>query len=411
MTRGPVATVGLAAFFAALFGFQNICRLRNETIEEPDYMSLSKYMYETVSANATTLLPISSVCNARCIFCSNKMNPFTIYREGFRSLEDIKKGIALLEPGPNEIRIGDSLPGRISEGEALLHPDIFIILNMIRKKCPNSIIQVTTNGTMLTPDFVDHLEPFKPMKWTISYHSDNKDHWCKIFSLREDTYTIARNCFSILQKKQFIIEGTIVPLPNLVGYDDIENTIRAFSRYTKDILVYAPGYSKLVDGDLKSIIHADYNELSIFFSKMRKKYGVLIVFYSDPLMPLPFMPFTFMTNTFNFNFENVLWLFSEAAYERGKKIIESFLPQIPNNHYTEQVKNYTYEGNINVSGLLMVDDFDRAISEYLKEYADRRVRIDLLVLPGTAFDKFGDDLTGKNHSILEERYKLPIWLG
>jgi len=85
-----------------------------------DALTLSKYMYETIAIGAGNQLPISSVCNAKCIFCSNNMNPFPIYREGFRSLKDVKKGIALLDANNSvEIRIGDSLPGRISEGEAL----------------------------------------------------------------------------------------------------------------------------------------------------------------------------------------------------------------------------------------------------------------------------------------------------
>ena len=53
------------------------------------------------------------------------MNPFPIARLGFRPLDDIKKGIALLDQNPaGEVRIGDSLPGRISEGEALLHLEL-----------------------------------------------------------------------------------------------------------------------------------------------------------------------------------------------------------------------------------------------------------------------------------------------
>ncbi len=54
-----------------------------------DALILSKYMYETVAGGFTNQLPVSSVCSAKCIFCSNHMNPFPIYREGFRALDDI----------------------------------------------------------------------------------------------------------------------------------------------------------------------------------------------------------------------------------------------------------------------------------------------------------------------------------
>lgn len=109
-------------------------------------MTLSKFMYETVAIGATNQLPISSVCNARCMFCSNEMNPFKIHRVGFRPLDDVKKGIALLDPNSlAEIRPGDSLPGRISEGEALLHPELMAILSLIREKTPNNVIQINTD--------------------------------------------------------------------------------------------------------------------------------------------------------------------------------------------------------------------------------------------------------------------------
>ena len=375
-------------------------------------MTLSKYMYETVSVGATNQLPISSVCNAKCIFCSNEMNPFPIYREGFRPLDDVKRGIALLDANNSaEIRLGDSLPGRISEGEALLHPELFTILKLIRKKAPNRVIQANTNGTMLTNEFIEKLEQFKPMKFSISYHSDKKEHWCKIFNLNEEKYMVARNCFHQLMQKQFIVEGVIVPLPELVGYEDLENTIRSLCCYTKRILIYAPGFSKLASDELKSIIYADYKELSLFFLKMRKRYKIFLDFMSDPLKPLGFTPYSFMVNTYNSKFKNVLWMFSSAAYTRAKKTLEEFIPHVPNNHYGIKVKNKTYGGNINVAGLLMVDDFDKVISREIKKLSEKNIKIDLLILPRIAFDRYGDDLTGKNHSTLEEKYKLPIWLG
>jgi uncharacterized Fe-S cluster-containing radical SAM superfamily protein len=379
-------------------------------------LSLSQYMYETIAVGSTNQLPISSVCNASCIFCSNNMNPFHIHRIGFRSLDDIKKGIALLDPNTKaEIRIGDSLPGRISEGEAMLHPEILTILKLIREKVPGKVIQVNTNGTLLTKNFIESLIPFKPMKFTISYHSDNPEYWCKIFNFDptrgREKYDIARNCFFLLKKNEFAVEATIVPLPTLVGYDDLENTIKSLRCYTKHILIYAPGFSKLVNPELKKILDVDYYELSKFLNTMIKKYKVSLSFFTDPLRPLDFFPHNFMMRSCDSNFKNVLWLFSKAAYKRCKKILEGYVPYVPNNHYPVQVNNRTYGGNISVAGLLMTDDFDKTIGRTLNKFADRNVKIDLIILPRIAFDRYGEDLKGCNYSTLTEKYKIPIWLG
>ena len=191
--------------------------------------TLSTFMSETLALgpDGANQLPISSVCNARCIFCSNTMNPFPIHRLGFRPLDDVQQGIALLDPQADEIRLGDSLPGRISEGEALLHPDLLAILQMVRDRAPRSAIQISTNGSLLTQRLVEQLLPFRPMKFTISYHSDNAENWQRIFNRGAKHHAVARESFRLLREHGFHLDGALVPLPALVGYADIEQTIRA----------------------------------------------------------------------------------------------------------------------------------------------------------------------------------------
>jgi hypothetical protein len=104
----------------------------------------------------------------------------------------------------------------------------------------------------------------------------------------------------------------------------------------------------------------------------------------------------------------VLWLFSEAAYGRAKIILRKINKFIPNEHYAYMVKNYTYRGNIICSGLLMVNDYRKAIKEAFREI--KKIKIDLLILCGNAFDRFGDDLLGENYSKLVEEFGVPVWL-
>jgi hypothetical protein len=375
-------------------------------------MKVSKFLYETLAGGYTNQLPIASVCNGHCFFCSNDMNPFPIYREGFRPVEDIKRGIALLDPGsPAEIRIGDSLPGRVSEGEALRHPQIFDVLKLIRQKIPNKVIQANTNGTVLAPEFIEKLKPFKPMKMSISYHSDNPEHWCRIFGLGQNDYQTARKSFFHLAKEQFLVEGVIVPLPNLVGWEDIEKTVNSLRPFISNLIVYPPGYSDLASEEQKKALRTDYAELSLFFQRLRKNFRLSIQVMSDPLRPLDFHPAAFMQRTAEAKHKNVLWLFSEAAFKSASKILESHAPFVANNHLPWPVKNLTYGGNIVCAGLLMVKDFDIAAEKALEDLSRRDIRPDLFVLPQIAFDRFGEDLTGVPYSRLTERWDIPVWLG
>ena len=373
-------------------------------------LKLSEFMYETIAlgATATNQLPIASVCNVECIFCSNNMNPFPIHRIGFRPLEDVKKGIALLNQQAEEIRLGDSLPGRISEGEALLHPDILTILPLIRKKAPHSIIQINTNGTVLTKELVEKLKAFKPMKFTISYHSDNPEYWQRIFNRGPKHYKIAYESFFHLSMNGFLIEGAMVPLPRLVGYADIQNTIKTLKAWTKRILIYAPGYSNKVLPELREILDVDLCELSAFVTEMRKKYRMNLDLQTDLSSPLNFTPAPLMHRTFLAKYRNVLWLLSEAAYEKAKRILEDWNPYFPNEHFAFMVKNNSYGGNIICSGLLMVSDFREAIRVAMSALGD--TKIDLMLVPRTAFDCFGDDLAGQNFARLSEEFGIPVWL-
>ena len=117
-------------------------------------------------------LPISAVCNSRCIFCSNDLNPFPVARGLFRDVEDVKLQLALMDEHYREpIRLSDSLPGRIAEGEAFLHPQFFEILRLIRRKFPTNLLCFTTNGSMLDEAFVNELSRYRPIEITLSMHS------------------------------------------------------------------------------------------------------------------------------------------------------------------------------------------------------------------------------------------------
>jgi len=369
-----------------------------------DKMGVSKYMYEQIAGGYDNQLPLSSICDAHCFFCSNEMNPFEILREKFRDIEDVKKGITLLNPNAHAIAIGDALPGRISEGEALLHPKIFEILPLIRNYAPNSIIQVTTNATRLTEEFLIKLQPFRPIKFTISYQSNSEENWCKIFDSPARKFKIAQASFELIHKYGFMVEANMTPMPSMVGYEDIENTIKFLSSWPalSYLFIYAPGYSKFVPKEIKDALVYDTKEMSNFLTEMRKKYMIDINWRLDPERPLHFHPHKTMMDTYYQNFKNPLWLVSEAAHERASKIIEEFLPSVPNNHYVMNVKNRTYGGNIIAAGLLQVADFDKAIEIALKKKKD----IDLLILPQIPFDKFGNDLTNINHETLYAKYEI-----
>ena len=122
-----------------------------------------------------------------------------------------------------------------------------------------------------------------------------------------------------------------------------------------------------------------------------------------------FMPANIMRDLVWKGWKNPLWLFSEAAWIRGAgKVVEDATPYFPNEHSTLCVKNTTYGGTITTAGLLMVDDYDKAIEKAFNEDFYLRHEIDCFVLPGLQFNRFGQDMLGKNYTLLQDKYGINV---
>jgi hypothetical protein len=384
---------------------------------------ISTMLWEAIAkGNEKFILPIASVCGADCVFCFNKYNPMDMdLASGFRDLDDIQQAIELLG-GDIPIHLGGESNGVVrQEGEPLLHPKIFEIMGMIRKKHPHTLVHIMTNATQLTEKFILKLLPFSPITFQISYHSNSQHNWCKILGIRAKKFLIAQNSFPLLQKYGIHCKTTIVAMPNLVGFDDIEGTISYLRQFTDIINIYSPHYTDAAKDqpdpeDFKHRMSYDPIAMSEFLKKMRVKYNSNIDWPLDPLKPINlggyhsnFMPANIMNNLMHRGWKHPLWLFSEAAWIRGAgKVVEDAAPYFPNEHSTLCVKNTSYGGSITTAGLLMVDDYDKAIEKAFNEDFDLRHKIDCFVLPALPFNRFGQDLVGKNYSFLQDKYGINV---
>jgi uncharacterized Fe-S cluster-containing radical SAM superfamily protein len=343
-------------------------------------------------------LSISAVCNARCLFCSNRMNPFPIKKNVFREIEDVKLQLSLGSANyDGAIYMSDSLPGRISEGEAFLHPQFFDILTLVREKFLANCLHFTTNASLLDESFVRKLAPFRPFEINVSLHSTLLKQWARIFQRPQKLAHIALKSLYLLKKYHIDFTGTIVPLPRICGWDDIEQTFAFLvDEGAKSIILWWPGFSEKTPAGLRKEIDCPWDEFEAFVKRMREK------FPKFPIVPQPnlleprklpikrIMNFTLQGNlkALGGAFHQVIWLVSEAAYPEISRMVAQFAQDVPNEHHVFAVKNRSYGGNIQVSGLLMVPDFLAAGKEALQRWPDA----DLVLVPKMAFDAFFRDL-------------------
>ncbi|MDD4997801.1 MAG: DUF512 domain-containing protein, partial [Syntrophales bacterium] len=343
-------------------------------------------------------LSISAVCNARCLFCSNRMNPFPIRRNLFREIDDVKLQLSLGSANyEGGIYMSDSLPGRISEGEAFLHPRFFEIMSLVREKYMTNRLHFTTNASLLDEAFVRKLASFRPMEINVSLHSTLPPLWARVFGSTQKMAHAALRSLELLKKHHIDFTGTIVPLPRICGWQDIENTFAfLIGKGAKSIILWWPGFSQKTPESLKKQIACPWDEFEAFVSRMREK------FPGYPIVPQPnlqeprglpvkrIMNFTLQGNirTYGGTFRRVIWLVSEAACPEISGMVTHYARDIPNEHHVFAVKNRFYGGNIRVSGLLLVSDFVAAGREAITLWPDA----DLLLVPKTPFDAFYRDL-------------------
>jgi len=377
----------------------------------------SIFLKEWLASNrCNNQLPISAVCNSHCLFCSNKLNPFPVATGFFRDVEDVKFQMSLMSFHQNPIRMSDSLPGRIAEGEAFLHPRFFDILKLVRRKYPTNTVCFTTNGTMLDEAFLKELAKFRPVEVTVSLHSTRPEFWARIFGRSEKEAATAIRSVKLMAERRLDLLGTIVPLPKVCGWEDIAKTYAYLAEcVAKGMILYWPGWTVQTPPDVAREMEWPMDEAMDFAERMRSAYKIPLSSYPDMRAPLR-LPFkTILKNTLKGNlvtmcgpFRRVLWLVSEAAFGRMKSQVLSQAGEasIPNNHRVAAVKNLSYGGNIICAGLLMVDDFIAAGREALARWPDT----DLVLVPKIPFDNLYQDLMENRAFRIAEELKKTVWV-
>jgi hypothetical protein len=377
--------------------------------------TMTPFMIEWLAGGQpSNQLPISAVCNSRCLFCSNHLNPFPVAGGFFRDIEDIKLQLCAMSSSDDPIRMSDSLPGRISEGEALLHPRLFEVLEIVRRKFFYNTLCFTTNASMLDAAFLKNLSSFRPIELTVSLHSLEPALWARIFGQDHKRAETAVSSLPLIRSHRMDLVGTIVPLPRICGWDDIERTYDYFvSQGAKSMILYWPGHTKRTSPDAARDLECSLAEFAEFAERMKAAHSVPLVRHPDMVAPLDVPVKTIIAKTLKGNpksggtgYGKVVWLCSAAALDRMNFVVREKSAPASNVHQVMAVENETYGGNIMAAGLLMVEDFIRAAKRALEQWPD----VDLFLVPRVSFDSLLHDLEGTPAYRIPEELGKPVWL-
>lgn len=226
-------------------------------------------IYHTVQTS--NILPITSVCNVRCEFCSHRQNPKGINAIAVPplGLEVIGNLIEFLDKD-RKIVIGESA-SLIMEGEPFTHPQFFRVLDLIRKKFPQTLIQLTTNGSYLDYPTVVKLKEYEPLEINLSLNAASLEMREKLMHDRDPR--IACKSPEILRKAGLSYHGSIVAMPHITGWDELYETVKILSQNgAQTIRIFKPGFTKLAPPHLK-ISDEYYKLLEEKIARWREEMG------------------------------------------------------------------------------------------------------------------------------------------
>ena len=123
-------------------------------------------MWRTERANSVidALTPLSGKCNCNCVFCFERKHPFR-QNHSIMSLEEAKTRLKYYSIDGHCLFPSD----RVFK-ETFVNPNAIEILKQARKKAPNQIFHLTTNGTFLTKEIIQDLSKIKPIILKLSTH-------------------------------------------------------------------------------------------------------------------------------------------------------------------------------------------------------------------------------------------------
>lgn len=331
-------------------------------------------LYQTVQND--NILPVTTVCNVRCAFCSHHQNPPEVKAIAIPHLDpELVDDLLDYLDGSRKIIIGEST-SLIMEGEPFTHPRFFEILEAIRRKFPQTLIQITTNGTMLTETSIVRLKALEPLELVVSLNACHPGARRQLMA--DGRADVACTAPPLLQKHRLRYHGSIVAMPHLTGWQELDDTVHYLARNgARTIRLFQPGYTRLTWAEL---IPPEDTFARLRESTRRwQQEGIVIsgvVMYYD--LPPERMEALRRLAADGRSYLMLCSVFAHPVWHAAA---------VPDNVTLLPVKSCFFGGNIGAAGLLTIGDFAQALAQYPGGY-------DAIILPSVAFQDGDRDLAG-----------------
>ena len=181
---------------------------------------------------------LSTACNCHCRFCYEDGNPEGLFERQprFVSIDEAVTRQRYFHDGKGLFRE--------SKGffEPLANPQFLTLLELIREREPQRVIDVTTNGALLSPEVVARLADLKPVYANVSLISADEATRRSVMGDRRAGSAI--RAIELLRASEIPFMGTLVPWPEQ-GLEDVEKTLEYLdANDARMIRVAMPGLTR-----------------------------------------------------------------------------------------------------------------------------------------------------------------------
>lgn len=226
------------------------------------------------SASRDNILTLTTSCSTACCFCSHHQNSSEV--EAFfvnRLTEEETAALIDFLDGGRKIVIGESAT-RICEGEPFLCDNIFKILERIRKRYKRTLIQITTSGVPLDRGKLEKLKELGRIELNLSLNSSSEAGRRMLYNGKSHMDAVAIT--GMLSGFGIPFHGSIVAMPHIVGWHDIEATVLFLAeKGAETVRLFMPGYTRF--SKLPAPPEDIRQALSDFAAAVRLKTGVPVL--------------------------------------------------------------------------------------------------------------------------------------
>lgn len=195
------------------------------------------------------VLHLTSACPLGCVFCSHAFNPegVEIFAPGALSRDMARELLEFLQPGKT-VRMGEST-SRVLEGEPFSHPQIFPILEDLRKKHGQIPVEIVTAGLLQVPQEVDRLQELGSVSLKLSLNILPPPLRRELMGPKAGDI---RPLLSALQERGIPFSLTLVAQPHKTGWRALRDSIVEACAYgPRDITLFRPAWTQNTPASLR----------------------------------------------------------------------------------------------------------------------------------------------------------------